>query len=36
MDRFVANLDHERFALYQNNHDETFDDQAGLSHQLET
>jgi hypothetical protein len=29
MDLFVANLDHERFALYQNNHDETFDDQAG-------
>jgi hypothetical protein len=28
MDLFVANLDHERFSLYQNNHDETFDDQA--------
>ena len=29
MDLFVANIDHERFSLYQNNHDETFDDQAG-------
>ena len=29
MDLFVANLDMERFAIYQNNHDETFDDQAG-------
>jgi hypothetical protein len=29
MDVFVANLDLERFAIYQNNHDETFDDQAG-------
>ncbi len=28
MDLFVANIDHERFSLYQNNHDETFDDQA--------
>jgi enediyne biosynthesis protein E4 len=28
MDLFVANLDHERFSLYQNNRDETFDDQA--------
>ncbi len=28
MDLFVANLDHEKFSLYQNNHDETFDDQA--------
>jgi hypothetical protein len=25
MDLFVANLDRERFSLYQNNHDETFD-----------
>jgi hypothetical protein len=25
----VANIDLERFAIYQNNHDETFDDQAG-------
>jgi enediyne biosynthesis protein E4 len=29
MDLFVANIDHERYSLYQNNHDETFDDQAG-------
>ena len=29
MDLFVANIDHEVFSLYQNNHDETFDDQAG-------
>jgi len=28
MDLFVANIDMERFAIYQNNHDETFDDQA--------
>ncbi len=28
MDLFVANIDHEEFSLYQNNHDETFDDQA--------
>jgi hypothetical protein len=28
LDLFVANLDHERYALYQNNHDETFDDEA--------
>jgi enediyne biosynthesis protein E4 len=28
MDLFVANIDHERYSLYQNNHDETFDDQA--------
>src|SRR6201999_1921058 len=28
MDLFVANIDHERFSLYQNNRDETFDDQA--------
>jgi enediyne biosynthesis protein E4 len=28
MDLFVANIDLERFAIYQNNHDETFDDQA--------
>ncbi len=25
MDLFVANIDHEAYALYQNNHDETFD-----------
>jgi len=31
MDLFVANIDHEIFALYQNNRDETFDDQAGSS-----
>ena len=29
MDLFVANIDMERFAIYQNNHDETFDDEAG-------
>ena len=29
MDLFVANIDHEKYSLYQNNHDETFDDQAG-------
>ena len=28
LDLFVANIDHEKFSLYQNNHDETFDDQA--------
>jgi hypothetical protein len=28
MDLFVANIDREMFAIYQNNHDETFDDQA--------
>jgi len=28
MDLFVANLDHEMFSLYHNNHDETFDDLA--------
>ena len=28
MDLFVANLDREMFAIYQNNHDETFDDMA--------
>jgi enediyne biosynthesis protein E4 len=29
MDLFVANIDMERYSIYQNNHDETFDDQAG-------
>jgi enediyne biosynthesis protein E4 len=29
MDLFVANIDHEMYSLYQNNHDETFDDEAG-------
>ena len=29
MDLFVANIDREMFAIYQNNRDETFDDQAG-------
>ena len=29
MDLFVANIDHEMYSLYRNNHDETFDDQAG-------
>jgi len=28
MDLFVANIDHEAYSLYQNNHDETFDDVA--------
>jgi enediyne biosynthesis protein E4 len=28
MDLFVANIDREMFAIYQNNHDETFDDLA--------
>ncbi|HVT98822.1 MAG TPA: VCBS repeat-containing protein, partial [Acidobacteriaceae bacterium] len=28
MDLFVANIDHEEYSLYQNNHDETFDDEA--------
>ena len=28
VDLFVANLDREMFAIYQNNHDETFDDMA--------
>ena len=31
MDLFVANIDHERYSLYQNNHDETFDDQANAT-----
>jgi hypothetical protein len=31
MDLFVANIDHERFSLYQNNRDETFDDQANAT-----
>ena len=29
VDLFVANIDHEKYAFYRNNHDETFDDQAG-------
>jgi hypothetical protein len=29
MDLFVANIDHEIYSLYLNNHDESFDDQAG-------
>jgi len=28
MDLYVANIDHERFSIYHNNHDETFTDQA--------
>jgi enediyne biosynthesis protein E4 len=28
MDLFVANIDHEIFSLYRNNHDETFSDQS--------
>jgi enediyne biosynthesis protein E4 len=31
MDLFVANIDREMFSIYQNNHDETFDDQAGAT-----
>ena len=31
MDLFVANIDHEMYSLYQNNHDETFDDKAGTT-----
>src|SRR2546429_7737581 len=29
MDLFVANIDMERYAIYQNNHDETFEDVGG-------
>ena len=28
MDLFVANIDGEMYSIYQNNHDETFDDMA--------
>ncbi|MGH9542337.1 MAG: CRTAC1 family protein [Terriglobales bacterium] len=28
MDLYVANIDHERFSIYHNNHDETFTDRA--------
>lgn len=31
MDLFVTNLDHEFYGLYRNKHDESFDDQAGLT-----
>jgi len=31
MDLFVANIDHEMYSLYRNNHDETFDDEARSS-----
>ncbi len=31
LDLFVANIDHEFYSLYQNNHDQTFDDQAQSS-----
>jgi enediyne biosynthesis protein E4 len=31
MDLFVANIDHEMYSLYENNHDESFDDQAGAN-----
>src|SRR5215475_12866180 len=31
IDLFVANIDHEKYSLYQNNHDETFDDQANIT-----
>jgi hypothetical protein len=29
LDLFVANIDHEEYSLYENNHNETFDDEAG-------
>jgi hypothetical protein len=31
MDLFVANIDHETYSLYQNNHDDAFDDIAAAS-----
>ena len=31
MDLFVANIDHERYSLYHNDHDETFKDEAALT-----
>ncbi len=31
MDLFVANIDHEMYSLYLNNHDESFDDHAGVT-----
>jgi enediyne biosynthesis protein E4 len=31
MDLFVANIDHEMYSVYHNNHDETFDDRAGAT-----
>jgi enediyne biosynthesis protein E4 len=31
MDLFIANLDHQKASLYQNNHDETFDDEAAVT-----
>jgi enediyne biosynthesis protein E4 len=31
MDLFVANVDHERYSIYHNNHDQTFRDQAALT-----
>ncbi|MGC2637444.1 MAG: CRTAC1 family protein [Acidobacteriaceae bacterium] len=31
LDLFVANIDHEMFSLYINNHDETFDDEAAAA-----
>jgi enediyne biosynthesis protein E4 len=31
MDLFVANVDHERYSLYHNNHDESFKDEAALT-----
>ena len=31
MDLFVTNIDHEKYSLYKNNHDETFDDKADAS-----
>jgi hypothetical protein len=31
VDLFVANIDHERYSIYQNNRDETFDDKAGAT-----
>jgi enediyne biosynthesis protein E4 len=31
MDLFVANVDHERYSLYRNNHNESFKDEAALN-----
>ncbi len=31
LDLFVANVDHEAYSLYRNNHNETFDDQAAAA-----
>jgi hypothetical protein len=31
IDLFVSNIDHEKYSLYHNNHDESFDDMAGAN-----